>query len=73
MDLTTWYCPECHEDRPFDRPHETGCCPETGDDAGADPSAECPELACTECGLALVITFAPPVAAWHDYRRERVA
>lgn len=55
MDLTTWYCPECREDRLFDRPHEAGRCPETGYEA----SGECPELACTDCGLALVIAFAP--------------
>ena len=55
MDLTTWYCPECREDRLFDRPHEAGRCPDTGDEV----SGECPEFACTECGLALVIAFAP--------------
>ena len=69
MDLATRYCPECREDRPFDRPHEIGCCPDAGDEA----FGECPELACTECGLALVIAFAPTVAAGDHRRAERVA
>jgi predicted amidophosphoribosyltransferase len=30
MNLATRYCPECREDRPFDRPHQAGYCPECG-------------------------------------------
>jgi hypothetical protein len=58
MNLTTRYCPGCREDRPFEPPHEVGWCPDQDDGAG-----ECPELACTECGLALVIAFIPGGAA----------
>lgn len=68
MDLTTRYCPECREDRPFDRPHEAGECP----DCGAD--GECPELACTGCGLALVIAVTPTGFAPAELSRpERAA
>lgn len=56
MYLTTRYCPECGDDRPFDRPHQVGRCPDIDDVSG-----ECPELACTGCGLAMVI--APGVTA----------
>ena len=69
MDLMTRYCPECCEDRLFDRPHEVGCCPDAGDEA----SGECPELACTECGLALVIAFSSGGVPARHSRSERVA
>ena len=74
MDLTTRYCPGCREDRLFDQPHQTGHCPDAGDALG-----ECPELACTACGLALVIAFAAPapaiygLGAEHHRRAERAA
>ena len=58
MDLTMRYCPECREERLFDQPHQSGSCPDAGDELG-----ECPELACTGCGLALVIAFAAPAPA----------
>lgn len=77
-DVKTRYCPQCREDRLFDQPHETGRCPDTG--------GECPELACTECGLALIVAPAPAGAASGaattgggarsldaEHRRERVA
>ena len=51
MSLEMRYCPECREDQPFEQPHGAGDCP----DAGDGEYAECPELCCTECGLALVI------------------
>lgn len=65
MYLTTRYCPECGEDRPFDRPHEAGQCPDIEDGSG-----ECPELACTGCGLALVIAPGVPAAAAAMLRAE---
>lgn len=49
------YCPECREDQLFEQPHEAGGCPDIGD----GEYAECPELACTECGIALVIAVTP--------------
>lgn len=69
MNLATRYCPECREDRPFDRPHQPGYCPDCGEEAG-----ECPELACTECGLALVIAVSIAAHAPAELRRtERAA
>ncbi len=47
------YCPDCGWDRLFEQHHaETGSCPDSPDDW-------CPELSCTDCGAALLISFAP--------------
>jgi hypothetical protein len=45
------WCPRCRDDRPF----ETPPCPD-----GHGP--DCPELACTACGTAVLIGPAPQVA-----------
>jgi hypothetical protein len=42
--IARWYCPECTDERPFERP-------ECVDGHGAD----CPERACVVCGTALLI------------------
>lgn len=48
------HCPECHEERLFERPHDRANCPDTAH----SPDGGCPELACVKCGAALIIGFA---------------
>ena len=48
-------CPECGDEKLFEQPHLTDC-----PDA---PDGDCPELACTECGAALILAAAPVTAA----------
>jgi hypothetical protein len=44
-------CPECGSEQPFERYHELpGTC-------GDSPHGECPELACSVCGTALLAYF----------------
>ncbi|HKB31751.1 MAG TPA: hypothetical protein VKD26_13065 [Streptosporangiaceae bacterium] len=57
MSLMTQHCPECREDRLFERPHGAAECP----DRACGPDGLCPELACVECGTALLFGFAIPV------------
>ncbi|MBA9004616.1 MULTISPECIES: hypothetical protein [Thermomonospora] len=49
MSCPVLYCSACGGDRPFERP----VCPD-------GHGAECPELACTECGMAIIVGAAPP-------------
>ncbi len=57
MSLMTLHCPECREDRPFERPHDPAECPDRAD----SPDCLCPELACVDCGTALLVGFAVPI------------
>lgn len=41
--MTFRYCPACRDERPVEQPP----CP--------DGHAECPELACVDCGTAIVV------------------
>jgi hypothetical protein len=58
MSLMTLHCPECHDDRLFEPPHDRGACPDRTD----SPLGCCPELACTGCGTAMIVGFAVPTA-----------
>ncbi|HUK71395.1 MAG TPA: hypothetical protein VLW50_21950 [Streptosporangiaceae bacterium] len=51
------HCPECHEERLFERPHDPVECPDLADSADGC----CPELACVECGAAVLAGFAVPI------------
>ena len=58
MSLVTLHCPDCQDERPFERPHDPASCP----DRAYTPDGDCPELACVDCGAALLTaTFAIPV------------
>ncbi len=57
MSLLTLHCPQCREERPFERPHHPAECGDLAD----SPDGLCPELACTECGAALLVGFAAPI------------
>jgi hypothetical protein len=59
MSLMTLDCPECHEERLFEPPHDPASCPDRVD----SPEGGCPELACAECGAALAVGFADPRCA----------
>jgi hypothetical protein len=65
MSLMTLRCPQCHEDRPFERPHPAGAhvLAASHDVAEAHDLADCPELACAECGTAVFSGCVPPITA----------
>jgi hypothetical protein len=53
MSQMPWYCPECAGEQLFEQFHdEAGSCPDS-------PDGHCPEWACSECGIALIVGFAP--------------
>jgi hypothetical protein len=53
MSQMPWYCPECAGEQLFEQYHdELGSCPDS-------PDGHCPEWACGECGIALVVGFQP--------------
>jgi hypothetical protein len=55
VEIRTWPCPACGDDRDFVQPP---CA-----DGHADDGGECPEWACADCGTALVVGHAGPAAA----------
>jgi hypothetical protein len=57
MSLIALQCPECREERLFERPHTLAACPDRAD----SPDGLCPELACVDCGTALLVGFARPI------------
>ncbi len=57
MSLMTLRCPECREERLFERPHDVAECPDRADST----DGLCPELACIECGTAFLVGFAVPI------------
>lgn len=63
MSLMTLYCPECRQDRLFERPHDgaEGHDPAECPDRADSPDGRCPELACIDCGAALYAGFAVPI------------
>jgi hypothetical protein len=67
MSLMTLDCPECHEERLFEPPHNPASCP----DQAASPAEECPEVACVECGTALTLGFAIPPGIPQREQRPR--
>ncbi len=62
MSLMALHCPECHDERLFERPHDAASCP----DRANSPDGCCPELVCIDCGAALLLGFAAPswAARW---------
>ena len=53
MSQMPWYCPECAGEQLFEQfHHEAGSCPDS-------PDGHCPEWACSECGIALIVGFQP--------------
>ena len=58
MSQLTMHCPDCREERLFERPHDPVECPDLAD----SPDGCCPELACVECGAAVLAGFAVPIA-----------
>lgn len=56
MSLMTLHCPECRDDRMFEPPHDPAACPDRAD----SPCLGCPELACIDCGTAMMVGFAVP-------------
>jgi hypothetical protein len=62
MSLMTLHCPECGEDRLFERPYPVEChgTAEQPDRAAAG-TGEGTELACVECGTAVYSGFALPI------------
>ncbi len=56
MSLMTLDCPGCHDERQFEPPHDQAGCPDRAD----SPPGGCPELACVDCGTALMVGFATP-------------
>ena len=50
------YCPECRDERLFERFHAEDC----PDVPGAHPDLDCPEWGCIRCGTALIIDPAVP-------------
>jgi hypothetical protein len=67
MSLMTLDCPECHEERLFESPHDPANCP----DQAASPAGECPELACVDCGATLAAGFAVPPGIPQREQRPR--
>ena len=53
MSQMPWYCPGCAAEQLFEQFHEAaGTCPDS-------PDGHCPEWACCECGIALIVGFLP--------------
>jgi hypothetical protein len=52
MTEMTRHCPGCGHRSLFEQHHADGSCPDS-------PDGDCPEWACTSCGEALLIGFAP--------------
>jgi hypothetical protein len=53
VEIRTWHCPACGDDREFVQPP---CV-----DGHAADGGECPEWACADCGTAVVTGTTPPV------------
>ncbi len=62
MSLIMLVCPQCQDERLFERPHEPASCPDRAD----SPDGGCPERACVECGTGLLVGFAVPLRPPHS-------
>ncbi len=61
MDAQQWPCPACGDDRSFVQPP---CV-----DGHTEDGGQCPEWACADCGTAVFVGDAAPVAAAGTVRR----